>query len=480
MRLDIIHRPGQVEVALTPGEADELPRRPLARHRALFEVESTPGSVHPDLLVLSAILCARPWILTGEEVLCSIPASPALAAALLAGPKVRLARVDPDQAPRPQPAESTGVPGLCFSGGTDSVAALAMMPRRTRSYHLLRRAPDDERRATMFDTRAAEQSCALVRRTGRRVVVVPSDVEYLRDPTGFPHDFTTAVPLLLHADAHGLDAVAWGAPLEATYRLQRGIFRDLPRSPFLREWGGVFAAVGLPVCLPIAGVSEVVTSTIVAQHELGVAAQSCVRGPRLGRPCGRCAKCARKTLLAGAVSGAWPDDAALDRQWQGVEPRQHLLADPIKVEPVVAHCVHRHLADGGGSPLLSRVAAKTGADPLSWLIRSYSPALDHLPDRYRSEIEASLRSVADPMSPQEEQAVRDYAVPSPQDPTRRAAQQELVAWLAAHPSKDRVARSVARVRRVLRAGLRRWTAASRLAVPRRGAPGRPSSEASST
>ncbi|MFK5690535.1 DUF6395 domain-containing protein [Ornithinimicrobium sp. LYQ92] len=466
MELGIVHRPGRVEITLTPGTQGAAPasRARLARRTATFEVDAELGAVHPDLLVLSALLCARPWVGTRTEITSSVAASPALAEALRTGPRLRLRSVSPDVQPRPRPGgdgrdgdgDGGGVPGLCFSGGTDSVAALAMMPERTRSYHLLRRAPVDERRATMFDTRAAEQSCARVRATGRAVVVVPSDVEYLRDPTGFPHDFTTAVPLLLHADADRLDAVAWGAPLEATYRLQRGIFRDLADSPFLREWGAVFDAVGLPVLLPVAGVSEVVTSTIVARHELGSAAQSCVRGPRLGRPCGRCAKCARKTLLAGAVTGSWPDDHVLQRQWRGVEPRQHLLADPIKVEPVVSHCVHRYLADGGADPLLRLVVAKTGPDPLPWLTRSYPPALEHLPAPYRQEVQQRLLTVAEPMTAEQEQAVRDYAVPGPEDPSRAAAQRELEAWLAAHPSHDRMARSVSRVRRVLRAGVRRW------------------------
>lgn len=476
MELGIVHRPGRVEITLTPGTQGVAPasRARLARRTASFEVDAGLGAVHPDLLVLSALLCARPWVGTRTEITSSVAASPALAQALRTGPRLRLRSVSPDVQPRPRPGgdgrdgeggdaagdrgggDAGGVPGLCFSGGTDSVAALAMMPERTRSYHLLRRAPVDERRATMFDTRAAEQSCARVRATGRAVVVVPSDVEYLRDPTGFPHDFTTAVPLLLHADADRLDAVAWGAPLEATYRLQRGIFRDLADSPFLREWGAVFDAVGLPVLLPVAGVSEVVTSTIVARHELGSAAQSCVRGPRLGRPCGRCAKCARKTLLAGAVTGSWPDDHVLQRQWRGVEPRQHLLADPIKVEPVVSHCVHRYLAGGGTDPLLRLVVAKTGPDPLPWLTRSYPPALEHLPAPYRQEVQQRLLTVAEPMTAEQEQAVRDYAVPGPEDPARAAAQRELEAWLASHPSRDRVARSVGRVRRVLRAGLRRW------------------------
>lgn len=443
MHLRIDHAPERLSLTLTPGPGEPGTRRGgLARHTASVDVRVAPGSIHPDLLVLAAVLCARPWIRRSVPVTTSVAASQALARALRVGPGVRLGTVDEQVRARPRP--EAGAPGLCFSGGTDSVAALALLPEHTRSYHLLRVAPPGERRPTMLDTRAARESCALVQRLGRPCEVVASDVEYLPEILGFPHDFTTAVPLLLHADRDRLDAIAWGAPLEATYRLQRGAFRDLTESPFVREWGGVFAAVGLPVCIPVAGVSELVTSTVVDTHVLGAAAQSCVRGRRLGAPCGRCPKCARKTLLAGAVTGRWPTAAQLERQWRGAETRAYLLADPIKVEPVIAHTVHRYLADGGDSELLRLVADKVGPDPLPWLARSYEPALAQLPADYRAQIADRVHRVAPPMGAEEEGAVRAYDV---QGQDRVAAQAALEAWFAAHPPRERWVRTSGRLRR---------------------------------
>lgn len=312
MHVEIEHTPGRVTFVLEP-DADVRARRgvELARRRATFLVGVPPGRVHPDLLVVSALLCARPWVSKAAPFSCSVPASRELADAIHAGLGLTVAHVG-EHAPRA--TLSDGRPGLCFSGGTDSVAAVVLLPESTHSYHLSRLRPRGERRATMMDGRAAAESCEVLTRHGRAVTVVPSDVEYLRHPTGFPHDLTTAVPLLLHADVDRLDAVAWGAPLEATYRLQRGRFRDYARSPFIAEWGPAFAVLSLPVCVPTAGVSEVVTSAIVQQHKLGDVAQSCVRGPRLGRPCGRCPKCARKDLLSFAVSGRWPTVRAIERQ----------------------------------------------------------------------------------------------------------------------------------------------------------------------
>ncbi|MDO5740911.1 MAG: DUF6395 domain-containing protein [Ornithinimicrobium sp.] len=451
MHVDVEHEPGRLTFTLKPEAGDVATGRELVRHTTSFVVDGDPGQVHPDLLVVSALLCARPWVRRATPFSCSVPASAELAAAVRAGPRLILTNIGTGPA-RAVPAR--GRPGLCFSGGTDSVAALVVLPDTTHSYHLRRRAPEGERRATMMDGRAAIQSCEVVRRHGYAVTVVPSDVEYLAHPLGFPHDLTTAVPLLLHADVDQLDAVAWGAPLEATYRLQRGRFRDYVDSPFVAEWGPVFAALGLPVCIPIAGVSEVVTSAIVHRHPLGEAAQSCVRGPRLGRPCGRCPKCARKTLLTAAVSGRWPTDRVLERQWRDTEARQHLLSEPMKVEPVLGHCAHRYLSERGGSALLRLVAAKSGPDPLEWLTRSYEPSLELLPLRYRTEITERLHRFAAAMSIREEAAVRGYDVTVPA-PSRAAAQEELQSWMIAHPPRDSWRRAVRKGRREARALLGR-------------------------
>lgn len=452
MHVEIEHARGRVTFSLEPDAAERARRGvTLTRSRTSFLLDVPPGQVHPDLLVVSALLCARPWVSRATPFSCSVLASRELAEAVRAGLGVTVANVGGDP---PRAAPPDGRPGLCFSGGTDSVAALALLPDSTHSYHLSRQRPKGERRATMMDGRAAMQSCEVLARHGRPVTVVPSDVEYLRHPLGFPHDLTTAVPLLLHADVDRLDAIAWGAPLEATYRLQRGRFREYARSPFVAEWGPVLAALNLPVCVPVAGVSEVVTSTIVHQHPLGEAAQSCVRGPRLGRPCGRCPKCARKTLLTSAVSGRWPVDGAIERQWRDREARQHLLAEPMKVEPVLAHCVHRYLTDGGRSTLLQLVAAKCGPDPREWLSRSYEPALQLLPERYRSGIAEKLHRFAAPMTAHELAAVRGYDVTAP-DAGRAAAQDQLLDWMDAHPPRDQLRRAWHKGRRELRPLLER-------------------------
>lgn len=433
MHVTVQHLGNRVEFALQPAAGEERTGRvELVRRTASFLVDVPPGLVHPDVLVVSALLCARPWVSREIPFTCSVPASQALAEALHAGLGLTLGNVGNGPS-RDVPVD--GQPGLCFSGGADSVAALALLPDRTRSYHLLRLAPQDERRTTLMNTRAAVESCEVVRRLGRSVAVVPSDVEYLRHPVGFPHDLTVAVPLLLHADADGLDAIAWGAPLEATYRLQRGRYRDYAQSSYIAWWGPVFAALGLAVCVPTAGVSEVVTSAIVQRHPLGAAAQSCVRGARLGRPCGRCGKCARKTLLASAVTGRWPADRVLERQLRGTEARQHLLAEPMKVEPVLAHCAHRYLSDRGSSDLLGMVAAKSGPDPRDWLTRSYEPALGMLPDRYRLGIAERLHNYTSPMTADEEQTLRSYDV-TVADASRAAAQNDLRRWMDTHPAQD--------------------------------------------
>lgn len=435
MHLEIGRDGATVVMTYTPGPGEPAtPRRGrMVRRSARYETHS--GPVHPDLLVLSALLTALPFVDRETPVTSSPAVSPALAEAAATAWGMTLADVDDDLAPRRAPAD--GVPALCFSGGTDSVATLALMPTGTRSYFLRRVRPAGDTRRTRLRLAASEASCRRVAELGYDMTSVDSDMEHLREPIGFADDLANAVPALLHADVDHLDAVAWGAPLEATYRLQVGRYRDFRRSPFVRTTGPLLRAVGIEPMIPVAGLSEVLTSLVVAEHPVGSAAQSCMRGPALGRPCLRCAKCARKTLLRGAVTGTWPEREALELMLREPEPRSHLLADPIKVEPVVAHCVHRYLADTPPhrrSEVLDLVAAKVGPDPLPWLRRSYEPALDLLPARYVAECRALVRRWAEPMSGDEEQAVVGYRLrPATKDPARADAQERLTAWYAAHP-----------------------------------------------
>ena len=47
--------------------------------------------------------------------------------------------------------------------------------------------------------------------------IIESDLEYVRDPVGFPVDVANSVPAILMADYLKLDSIAFGTIMEASY-----------------------------------------------------------------------------------------------------------------------------------------------------------------------------------------------------------------------------------------------------------------------
>ena len=93
------------------------------------------------------------------------------------------------------------------------------------------------------------------------------DVEYIREPLGFATDLVPSIPILALAASHNIDAVAFGTVMESAYRIGHEKARDYANSSHFRFWGRMFQAAGLPLYLPVSGVSEVGTSKIVLSSD---------------------------------------------------------------------------------------------------------------------------------------------------------------------------------------------------------------------
>jgi hypothetical protein len=259
------------------------------------------------------------------------------------------------------PGALRGRSGLCFSGGADSVAALAVLPERTRSYHLLRLAPQDERPTTLMNTRVAVESFEVVRRLGRSVTLVPSVVEYLRHPVGFPHDLlggSAGVDLSVAArPLSRLRAVVvprvWGAGLRRAraggvradrWRLRGSEQRDRPAAP--AECGGPVLCAWRPPGTPLRPVWEVRT-----QDAAGL------RGQRqmARRPCAREAVARRGGASAPARradegrTGARPLRAPLPRRWRQQRPPEDRRGQSRSRPPGLAHPLLRAMDTSPGS-----------------------------------------------------------------------------------------------------------------------------------
>jgi len=362
--------------------------------------------IHPDLLALSALLLVLPWI--GRGLTLGKGVSQRFAEAVEEDLGVHLHPVDPKLAPRPTPND--GRPGLAFSGGVDSTAALSVMPRETHSVFLERTAFSQRQAArqenSLYKKDAALYACTELSAMGRAVDIVPCDLELIREPVGFPVDLSNAVPLLCVADKRRLDSVGWGTIAEAAYRIGAMGFTDYAKRTTFTRWRCVFETVGLPIFNAVAGVSEVGTSIIVTESPYGSLAQSCIRG-QVGQPCGRCWKCFRKSLLDSALKGRWPADKELDVMFAGGEVRQYLNKIPLKHEDVLTYALGRY---SGTHPLMLALKRKVrgGELDVDWLERWYGPSLDLAPERYRAGTAQMLSEYLQPMSEADMEGFRGW------------------------------------------------------------------------
>ena len=414
---------GLARLRLTPtgGEAARL-------HRVDATIGTaagwSPDEVHPDLLALAALLLCRPS--TEERLELPRPVSSGFAAEVHRLTGLTLSPVDDHLGARAAPP--TGVPGLCFSGGVDSVAALSVLPGTTRCYFLERRVPEGHQ-ARLLSPEAGLGSVAGVRERGGQVRVVPTDLEYLRDPPGFPEHYANAVPALLHADRDGLATIGWGLVLESAYRIGRARYVDYLDRAYNRRWHGLFAAAGLPMCNPVMGVSEVGTAMLAAQGPYADLAQSCVRGP-LGAPCGACVKCFRKQLVGAAISGAWPDDGALRELLAAYPVRTYLASVPLHQPAGLLWSLQRY---PGRDPVLLglRERLEVAQQEVGFVQRWYPLAQDHWPAvPWAADIANALDTRLGRMSAADQHALQTFDLTTTEEVPEVTAYAESLAWLA--------------------------------------------------
>lgn len=395
----------RVELTVEDGDRPRVSDRvSLARRSFHFDLPSVwrLEDTHPDLVAIALLLCVRPF--APERLHLPFAVSRRLAEAASTSLGIDVGPVDEQLEPR---VPSDGRPGLAFSGGVDSVAALTVMPDATASVFLDRRHPIEEpARWSIYNPAAARAAVETLRDRGRQVVAVGTDLEHIRKPVGFPVDLANAAPLALLADLLGLDAVAWGTVAESSYRTGHLRFAEYYGRPAYTEWASLFAAVGLPILNVVAGVSEVGTSKLVlSEGYLGIA-QSCIRGIP-GRPCRNCWKCFRKSLLDAALTDRWPAYGELDELFRISEARYQLTKNPVKHENVLAWTVQRY---GGDHPLMLLLRERLAATSLdlSHLEHWYVPASEPWPEKYRADVIARLDAKLGRMDEAGEERVRSW------------------------------------------------------------------------
>ena len=104
-----------------------------------------------------------------------------------------------------------------------------------------------------------------------------------------------------------LDSLSLGTVSESLYGFGGVNYSDPRDSRYFQGFADFLADVGLPLFLPLGGLSEV-NSMRISLSNPAVTAWSCIRGEN-GMPCMNCYKCFRKeSLKADLLSKSWSSD----------------------------------------------------------------------------------------------------------------------------------------------------------------------------
>jgi len=358
-------------------------------------------AIHPDHLALIVLLAAHPFIGSSLHIPLDVSERFALSTDLISRYNVTYAgRSLPPYTP---PVSSR--PGLAFSGGADSTAALLVMPENTLSVFMDR---PFRKKTSLYNKSAALATIKHAQKEGHDVKTIACDVEYIRSPLGFPTDLVPSIPLLAIAAEEGIDSIAFGTVMESAYRIGHEKARDYATSHHHRFWGRMYKAAGVPLYLPVAGVSEVGTSSIVMNSSFYDYTRSCIRGT-WPDACENCWKCFRKNMLDAALKKEPLNDIYLRRGLAIKEVKLKIQHWPVSHENVLAWSLKQ--AEGNISNLLKARFEGSSRD-LSYLEGYFPPSLALMPEAYRSHTEERLNHYLYPLGEEWFETVRTHTMTS--------------------------------------------------------------------
>ena len=404
MKSIVEQAPGMITFSFEREDADvshiEKQRFSMNSEDVYFVVPEELGDVHPDLIGLATILLCNPFV--SERLALPLPTSRLFfetVSSVISRYEI-IEKIDEDLAPIE--LNVNGNPGLCFSGGADSAAALSIMPGRTIPIFLNR---PMRRSVSHYDSSAPLAICELLENSGFNVQVIESNLEYIRSPTGFPTDLANAIPAILLSQHLGLDSIAFGTVLESGFGIGHEKFIDYGKGSHFRFYSTIFSAVGIGLNLPILGISEVGTGRMGLSSPVASISQSCIRG-KWKKPCKNCWKCFRKILLSNAISGEIQSQD-FERMLKRPEVQIRLSSFPISHENVIAYSIQR--IDISEVEALIPLAAKLDLQQdLAFLERWYPDSIEFVPDKYRNFIRERIMEHMDPGSYEDMQRIREW------------------------------------------------------------------------
>ncbi len=287
-----------------------------------------------------------------------------------------------------QPTRKPGWrPGLAFSGGIDSAAALALMPSSTVLVYNERSGIEG-----ILDHTNALRFFDHLKSEGREVIRVRSNHESIRTRDGkmpgFSTDYACAVQVILLADYFGFDSIGTGMPLENSYLWHGYKYRNFSDSWFWNHYGEMFNQVGLHLYQPVAGCSEIVNLEIVKKVGYEGWAQSCLRSKKGGEVCSRCWKCFRKNSLLGTPF-----------EYTG-EIETFLQKRPLKQAASTLYAIQKNGISKNGVNVVEKIKDIGHLLEINfeWMERYYLPSLELLPPRYKDFTKKKLDSFCSQMT----------------------------------------------------------------------------------
>lgn len=388
------------EDELTGSAADG---HPVALRTNSCSIRNVPADAHPDLYAVAAWSVIAPW--TRRRVHFDRAVSAALAEALHTGWGVEAGPV------RTEPRRPGATLALSYSGGADSAAAATILPDAPFVHFKRVPHPRVPNRWTHY---RADVLAELARATGRPLTTVESDLEFtLAEPRpGYPEHHAVAAGALLLADRLELGGLAFGYELGSRWLGgDRYLLRYTPDNPMWAPhgaWGRLFAAVGVPIVLPVGGVSEAVTMRLALDSPLRGQLRWCLRG--VGEPCGTCGKCLYKELIQAAVerrplATRVTAERPVARKWQRPPPYggQEMIEYGCARVPGVERGV------------FARAAAhlRPTEESTAWLDHCYPPALAEIPEPWRARVGAFMLAEVGLMTREQSRRVEEWGASLP-------------------------------------------------------------------
>jgi hypothetical protein len=337
------------------------------------------SDIHPDHIGLSALLIVRPWF--NKSLHLSFSISQRFADACQ---KMNISVSPVDSNIEPYDSESGKYIALAFSGGADSTAALSVLPPSTIPIFMDR--PD--RGGSLYSKDAALYSLRKLSQIGYDCQTIECDLEFIREPIGFPTDLSNGIPAILLAGKLKLYSIAYGTVLESLYGLGRLQFKEYSITSHYKSWWNLFSEVGLPLSFPTGGISEVGTELICSKSSIGHLAQSCIRGT-YSKPCNSCWKCFRKQTVRSALGLIPFDPEKTQTLLKSNEVRGKLSQLPISHENVLIYSFARLDLSKYPTGFIQRF---DNQDSLQYLGHWYSKSRQFIHERIREFTENRIKS----------------------------------------------------------------------------------------